>query len=77
MVRQTSKGKKGGATKGIRAKRSRVQVKNQERAAELAGQTLDRLVAHRSATSEERDSRKRKLLKGPKEFRDLRRDQRK
>ncbi len=76
MVRQTSKGKKGGAIKGVRAKRSRAQVKNQNRAADLASQALDRLV-DRSATSEERDSRKRKLLKGPKEFRDLRRDQRK
>jgi hypothetical protein len=77
MVRKTSKRKKGRAIKAGHAKRSRVQLKNQERAAELAGQTLDRLVANRSATTQERDSRKRKLLKGPKEFRDLRRDQRK
>jgi hypothetical protein len=77
MIRQTSKGKKGEANKGVRAEHSRVQIKNQARAAELAGQTLDRLVGDRSASSEERDSRKRKLLKGPKEFRALRRDQRK
>jgi hypothetical protein len=67
----------GGATKGTRAKRPRVfaQKKNQE-AANLAGQVIDRL-ADRSATSEEWESRKRKLLKGPKEFRNIRRDQRK
>jgi hypothetical protein len=75
MVRKASKRKQGRAIKAGHAKRSRVQLKNRERAAELAGQTLDRLVADRAATSQERDSRKRKLLKGPKEFRDLRRDQ--
>jgi hypothetical protein len=68
----------GGAAKGVRAKRPRLsaQIKNQDEAANLAGQVIDRL-ADRSATSEERESRKRKLLKGPKEFRRLRRDLRK
>jgi hypothetical protein len=67
----------GGATKGARAKRPRVttQEKNQD-AANLAGQVIDRLADH-SATSEERETRKRKLLKGPKEFQNMRRDQRK
>jgi hypothetical protein len=41
------------------------------KARELAGQELDRL-SDPSATDEERQRRKRKLLKGPKEFRDIR-----
>jgi hypothetical protein len=40
------------------------------KARELAGQELDRL-SDPSATDEERQRRKRKLLKGPKEFRDI------
>ena len=46
------------------------------RAAEMAGQEIDRL-GDRSATDEQRASRKRRLLKGPKEFRDIRDDQHK
>ena len=41
--------------------------------AALAAETLDR-HADQSAPPEEQASRKRKLLKGPKEFRDLRKD---
>jgi hypothetical protein len=63
----------GGAIRGVRTKRP-VQRKKQRKAAELAGEVIDR-HADRSATSEERESRKRRLLKGPKEFRDMRRDQ--
>jgi hypothetical protein len=44
-----------------------------KKAAELAGQLIDRL-GDRSIPQDERASRKRRLLKGPKEFRDLRRD---
>jgi hypothetical protein len=43
------------------------------KAADLAGQEIDRL-ADQSAPVEERDKRKRRLLKGPKEFRDIRGD---
>ena len=68
----------GGATKDVRAKPPRVpgQLEKQDISANLAGQVIDRL-ADRSATSEERESRKRRLLKGPKEFRNMRRDDRK
>jgi hypothetical protein len=67
----------GGAIKGVRAKRPhvRTQLKNED-AANLASPVIDRL-SDCSATSEERQSRKRRLLKGPKEFRNVRRDQRK
>lgn len=66
----------GGAIRGVRTKRPRdpAQLKAQSKAADLAGKIIDR-HADRSATSEERESRKRRLLKGPKEFRDVRRDQ--
>jgi hypothetical protein len=66
----------GGATKGVRTKRPRApaQRKKQREAADLAGEVIDR-HADRSATSEQRESRKRRLLKGPKEFRGMRRDQ--
>jgi hypothetical protein len=43
------------------------------KASELAGQQIDKL-ADLSATDEERHSRKRRLLKGPGEFRDIRGD---
>lgn len=46
------------------------------KAAKMAGQEIDRL-GDRSATDEQRASRKRRLLKGPKEFRDIRDDQHK
>jgi hypothetical protein len=43
------------------------------KASDMAGDVLDQ-HADLSASSEEQESRKRRLLKGPKEFRDLRRD---
>jgi hypothetical protein len=43
------------------------------KAAEMAGEAIDE-QADQSATAEERESRKRRLLKGPAEFRELRRD---
>jgi hypothetical protein len=43
------------------------------RASKMAGEEIDRL-SQQSATPEERESRKRRLLKGPKEFRDMRGD---
>jgi hypothetical protein len=43
------------------------------KASAMAEQEIER-VADKSATDEERASRKRQLIKGPKEFRDIRRD---
>jgi hypothetical protein len=43
------------------------------RSAEMASEVIDQ-SADPSASSDERKSRKRRLLKGPKEFRDFRRD---
>jgi hypothetical protein len=47
--------------------------KGAQRATELAAKEIDRL-ADTSATEEERQSRKRRILKGPREFRDMRED---
>lgn len=44
------------------------------KAAKMAGQEIDRL-GDRPAAQEQQASRKRRLLKGPKEFRDIRGDQ--
>jgi metal-responsive CopG/Arc/MetJ family transcriptional regulator len=38
----------------------------------MAGEQIDRLQHGKAATPEEREDRKRRLLKGPKEFRDMR-----
>ena len=43
------------------------------KASDMAGREIDR-AGDTSATDEERASRKRRLLKGPKEFRDMRSD---
>ena len=45
--------------------------KSASKATDMAGKQIDRL-GDASATVEERQSRKRRLLKGPKEFRDIR-----
>lgn len=68
----------GGATKRKSTKSPRLssQIEKKDEAANLAGKVIDRL-ADASATPEERETRKRRLLKGPKEFRDVRRDRRK
>ena len=50
---------------------SRTQTRT--KAAALAAETLDRYT-DRSAPPEEQASRKRRLLKGPKEFREIRKD---
>lgn len=47
--------------------------KTRAKAADMAGEAIDR-HADQSASSAEQASRKRRLLKGPKEFRELRRD---
>ena len=49
--------------------------KLQNKSAEMAGKVIDQ-HADLSASSEENESRKRRLLKGPKEFVALRRDHR-
>jgi Arc/MetJ-type ribon-helix-helix transcriptional regulator len=45
-----------------------------KKAAQLAGNVLDRLTDD-SATVEEQEKRKRRLIRGPLEFRDMRKDQ--
>ncbi len=47
--------------------------RSQRKAAEMAGREIDRL-ADQAATSEEQARRKRRLIKGPREFRDMRGD---
>ena len=51
----------------------RREPKAASKALDLAGQQIDKL-ADSSATVEERQKRKRRLLKGPGEFRDIRED---
>lgn len=46
---------------------------SKHKAAKMAGQAIDYL-GDQAATGEERAQRKRRLIKGPREFRDLRRD---
>jgi hypothetical protein len=50
-----------------------VRKRSQRKAADLAAREIDRL-GDRAATSEERAKRKRRLIKGPREFRHLRGD---
>lgn len=47
--------------------------KTSAKASDMAGKEIDRL-GDKSATDDERASRKRRLLRGPKEFRDIRGD---
>jgi len=56
---------------GPSAHRHGVRTKRTAKAREMASQEIDRL-SDPSATDEERQRRKRRLLKGPKEFRDVR-----
>jgi hypothetical protein len=55
----------------LRAQKASARPKRAAKAREMAGQAVDRLIDP-SAPDEERQSRKRRLLKGPKEFRDIR-----
>ena len=50
-------------------------VKSQNKSAEMAAKVIDQ-QADVSASPEEKENRKRRLLKGPKEFVELRRDHR-
>jgi hypothetical protein len=52
-------------------RRTGVRPKRAAKAQEMAAQEIDRLIDP-SAPDEERQRRKRRLLKGPKEFRDVR-----
>lgn len=59
---------------GLLAKSARRQSgKQKTRASEMAGNAIDNLV-ERAAPTEDKASRKSRLLKGPEEFRDLRVD---
>ena len=59
---------------GLRiSQRGGARTRRATKAAEMASQEIDRLSVP-SATDEERQLRKRRLIKGPKEFRDLRRN---
>ena len=59
---------------GARKPTDKARTRNRRtKAAEMAGEAIDQ-QADQSATAEERESRKRRLLKGPAEFRELRRD---
>jgi hypothetical protein len=57
--------------RGPGAHRAGVRADRAEKARAIAGQEIDRL-SDPSATEEERQRRKRRLLKGSKEFRDVR-----
>ena len=56
-----------------RGRRSALLRRSERKAAEMAGREVDRL-GDPTATSEERAQRKRRLIKGPREFRDMRGD---
>jgi hypothetical protein len=56
---------------GPSVRRAGVRTDSAKKAQAIAGQEIDRL-SDPSATEEERQRRKQRLLKGPKEFRDVR-----
>ena len=51
----------------------RTSAQTASRALDMAAEEIDR-IADQTAPAEERDKRKRRLLKGPKEFRGVRKD---
>jgi hypothetical protein len=57
----------------VKARPRQPSTERAKKAHEIAAEHLDRLV-DKSAPAEEQAVRKRRLLKGPEEFRDLRRD---
>src|SRR4051812_40149775 len=63
----------GGEAERSRKRMAKPPGRKAAKATEMAGTQIDRL-ADRSATDDQRASRKRRLLKGPKEFRDFRSD---
>lgn len=56
-----------------KARKAAVRKRSQRKAAEMAGREIDRL-GDQAATSGERAQRKRRLIKGPREFRGVRGD---
>lgn len=58
-------------TNKLKGRKGAVRKRSQRKAAKMAGREIDRL-GDQAATSEERAKRKRRLIKGPREFRDLR-----
>ena len=61
---------------GLETTRRRESAPNRAaKASEMAAQEIDR-ISDQSATNEERQLRKRRLIKGPKEFRDIRKKSR-
>jgi hypothetical protein len=54
-------------------RKSTLRKRSQRKAADMAGHEVDRL-GDPTASVEERASRKRRLVKGPREFRDMRED---
>jgi hypothetical protein len=64
-----------GTTKSYsdKARKQAVRKRSQRKAAEMAGREIDRL-GDQTATREERAQRKRRLIKGPREFRNVRGD---
>ena len=58
---------------GAGAPTDKENLNQSQTAAEMAGEVIDRNTDP-SASTDEQESRKRKLVKGPKEFRELRRD---
>lgn len=56
-----------------KARKQAVRKRSQRKAAEMAGREIDRL-GDQSATHDERAQRKRRLIKGPREFRHVRGD---
>ena len=61
-----------GLAKGGKTARKTVRT-GSTRAAELAGEVIDSRMAA-DATTDERETRKRRLVKGPSSFRDVRKD---
>jgi hypothetical protein len=54
-------------------RKNTLRKRSQRKAADMAGREVDRL-GDPTATSEVRAQRKRRLIKGPREFRDMRED---
>ena len=53
-----------------KTRKAAVRKRSQRKAADMAAREIDRL-GDRAASSEERAQRKRRLIKGPREFRDV------
>jgi hypothetical protein len=67
-VRRLAEGGFAGSLTSPRKERSR------RKAAEMADREIERRLADQAVNNEERDRRKRQLIQGPREFRDIRGD---